>query len=194
MQPTKTQKQQETQNSLHHLSAALSGEKVPSETVPLHRGESGVLQLPQPHRDTSQDLVSKPQGQGQETAGGRDGETEAGSEASAAGLRLPLPTERADGRTGALRRLERTETRLTCTGTIQRSLWDVLPVLILPNFKRVEGKCLHRENNQPCKNVHPTSQTVEALNLAQLQDFTERKKEGRIQEIRFTQEWNGSIN
>lgn len=168
MQPTKTQKQQETQNSLHHLSAALSGEKVPSETVPLHRGESGVLQLPQPHRDTSQDLVSKPQGQGQETAGGRDGETEAGSEASAAGLRLSLPTERADGRTGSLRRLERTETRLTCTGTIQRSLWDVLPVLIITNFKRVEESAFTEKTTNLA--------VVEALNLAQLQDFTERKK------------------
>lgn len=151
MQPTKTQKQQETPNSLHHLSAALSGEKVPSETVPLHRGESGVLQLPQPHRDTSQDLVSKPQGQGQETAGGRDGETEAGSEASAAGLRLPLPSERADGRTGSLRRLERTETRLTCTGTIQRSLWDVLPVLIRPNFKGVEESAFTEKTTNPAK-------------------------------------------
>lgn len=131
MQPAKTQEQQETQNSLHDLPAALSGEKVPSETVPLHRRESGVLQLPQPHRDTSQDLVSKPQGQGQETAGGRAGETEAGSEAAAAGLRLSLPHERTDGSTGSLRSLERTATRLTSTGTIQRSLWDVLPVLIL---------------------------------------------------------------
>lgn len=60
MQSTETQEQQETQNSLYNLSAALSGEEVPSETVPLHRGESGVLQLPQPHRDTGQDLVSEP--------------------------------------------------------------------------------------------------------------------------------------
>lgn len=149
VQPTKTQKQQETQNSLHDLSAALSGEKVPAETVPLHRGESGVLQLPQPHRDTSQDLVSKPQGQGQETAGGRAGETEAGSEAPAAGLRLSLPPERADGRTGSLRRLERTETRLTCTGTIQRSLWDVLPVLILTNFERIEEGAFTETTTNP---------------------------------------------
>lgn len=74
MQSTETQEQQETQNSFYNISAAFSGEEVPSETVPLHRRESGVLQLTQPHRDPGQDLVSEPQGQGQETAGGRAGE------------------------------------------------------------------------------------------------------------------------
>lgn len=135
MQSAETQEQQETQNSLHNLAAAFSGEEVPSETVPLHRGESGVLQLPQPHRDTSQDLVSEPQGQGQETAGGRAGEAQVGSEAAAAGLRLSLPSERTHGRAGPLRGPERTATRLTCPRTFQWTLWDVLLVLILTNFE-----------------------------------------------------------
>lgn len=133
MQSTETQEQQETQNSLYNLSAAFFGEEVPSETVPLHRGESGVLQLPQPHRDTSQDLVSEPQGQGQETAGGRAGEAQDVSEAAAAGLRFSLPSERTHGRTVRLRRPERTATCLTSPGIIQGTLWDVLLVLMRTN-------------------------------------------------------------
>lgn len=60
VQSTETQEQQETQNSLYNLSAALSGEEVPSETISLHRRESGVLQLTQSLRDSGQDLVSEP--------------------------------------------------------------------------------------------------------------------------------------
>lgn len=163
MQPTKTQEQQKAQNPLHDLAAALPGEKVPPETVPVHRGESGVLELSQPHRDTSQDLVSKPQGQGQETAGGRAGETEAGSEAAAAGFRNSLPPERTDGRAGSLRRPERPAARLTCPGTIQRSLWDVLPVLILTNFKRLRRMPSQRKQLTLQKNVRLTHQTYEAF-------------------------------
>lgn len=141
LQPTETQEQQETQNSLYNFSAAFSGEEVPSETVPLHRGESGVLQLPQPHRDPGQDLVSEPQSQGQETAGGRAGEAQAGREAAAAGLRFPLPPERTHGRSVPVRGLERTAACLTCPGTIQWTLWDVLPVLTLTNSE------LHRRES-----------------------------------------------
>ncbi len=132
MQSTETQEQQETQNSLYNVSAAFSGEEVPSETVPLHRGESGVLQLPQPHRDPGQDLVSEPQGQGQETAGGRAGEVQAGSEAAGAGLRLSLPPERTHGRTVPLRG---PAARLTCPRTIQWTIWDVLLILTLAHFE-----------------------------------------------------------
>ena len=71
MRPAETQEQQKTKDSLYNLPAAFSGEEVPSETVPFHRGASGVLQLPQPHRDPGQDLVSEPQGQGEEATGGR---------------------------------------------------------------------------------------------------------------------------
>lgn len=134
MQSTETQEQQETQNSLYNLSAAFSGEEVPSETISVHRRESGVFQLPQPHRDPSQDLVSKPQGQGQKTAGGRVGEAEAGREAAAAGLRLPLPPERDHGRTVPLRGAERTAACLTCPRTIQWTVWDVLLVLTVTDF------------------------------------------------------------
>lgn len=141
MQSTETQEQQETQNSLYNRSAAFSGEEVPSETVPLHRGESGVLQLPQPHRDPGQDLVSEPQGQGQETAGGRAGEVQAGSEAAAAGLRLSLPSERTHGRTVPLRGPERTAACLTCPRTIQWTIWDVLLVVTLTHFE------LHRRES-----------------------------------------------
>lgn len=189
MQPTKTQEQQETKNSLHDLPAALSGEKVPSETVPLHRGESGVLQLSKPHRDTSQDLVSKPQGQGQETAGGRAGETEAGSKATPAGLRHSLPPERTDGRTGPLRRLERPAARFTCTGTIQRSLWDVLPVLILTNFKRLK-KMPSQRKQLTLKNVRPTHQKIGNLKIwlnYRIFPLRREKNQGRIQEIQFIQ-------
>lgn len=148
MQSTETQEQQETQNSLHDLSASFSGEEVPSETVPLHRGESGVLQLPQPHRDPGQDLVSEPQSQGQETARGRAGEAQAGREAATAGLRLSLPPERTYGRTVPLRGPERTAASLTCPGTIQWTIWDVLLVLTLTNFE------LHRwERKLPLKNA-----------------------------------------
>lgn len=118
MQPTETQEQQEAQNSLHNLPAALSGEEVPTETVPLHRGESRVLQLPQPHRDPGQDLVSEPQSQGQEAAGGRTGEAQADHEAAAAGLRLPLPPERTHGRAVPVRGSERSAPRRTCPRTI----------------------------------------------------------------------------
>lgn len=156
MQSTETQEQQETQDSLYNLSAAFSGEEVPSETVPLHRGESGVLQLPQPHRDTSQDLVSEPQGQGQETAGGRAGEVQVGSEAAAAGLRLSLPSERTHGRPVPLRGPERTATCLTCPRTIQWTLWDVLLVLILTNFE------LHRWESCLKKNrLHTKKKTLQ---------------------------------
>lgn len=196
VQPTKTQEQQETQNSLHDLPAALSGEKVPSETVPLHRGESGVLQLSKPHRDTSQDLVSKPQGQGQETAGGRAGETEAGSEAPAAGLRHSLPPERTDGRTGPLRRLERPAARFTCTGTIQRSLWDVLPVLILTNFKRLR-KMPSKRKQLTLQNVRPTHQKMGSLKIwLNYRIFPlRRKKKIKEESRRFSSciKWNRSI-
>lgn len=134
MQPTETQEQQETQNSLYNLSASFSGEEVPTETVPLHRGESGILQLPRPHRDPGQDLVSEPQGQGQETAGGRAGETKAGHEAVAPGLRLSFPLERTNRRPGAIRGPERTSACLTRTRTIQWTIWDVLLVLTHTNF------------------------------------------------------------
>lgn len=130
MQPTETQEQQETQNSLHNLSAAISGEEVPTETVPLHRGESGVLQLSQPHRDPGQDLVSEPQGQGQETAGSRVREAQAGREAAAAGLCLSLPPERTHRRTVPIRDPEWTAPGLTCPRTIQWTIWDVLLVFL----------------------------------------------------------------
>lgn len=135
MQSTETQEQQETQNTLYHLSAAFSGEEVPTETVPLHRGESGVLQLPQPHRDPGQNLVSEPEGQGQETAGGRAGEAKAGHKAAAPGLRLSFPTERANRRSGPVRGPERTSACLTHTRTIQWTIWDVLLVLTHTNLK-----------------------------------------------------------
>jgi len=131
VQPTETQEQQETQNSLYNLSAAFSGEEVPSETVSLHRRESRVFQLSQPHRDPGQDLVSEPQGQGQEAAGGRAGEVQAGREAAAAGLRLSLPIERIYGRTVPLRGPERAAARLPRPRTIWWTLWDVLLVLTL---------------------------------------------------------------
>lgn len=115
MQPAETQEQPETPDPLHHLPAPLPGEEVPSETVPLHRGAGRVLQLPEPHRDPGQDLVSEPPGQGQETARGRAGEDKAGLQAAAPGLRLPLPSER----TGSLRGSERTWARPVDTGTFQ---------------------------------------------------------------------------
>lgn len=130
MQPTETQEQQETQNSLHNLAAPFSGEEVPTETVPLHCGESGVLQLSQPHGDPGQDLVSKPQGQGQETAGGRAGETQAGREAAAAGLCLSLSPERTHWRCVPIRDPEWTAPGLTCPRTIQWTIWDVLLVFL----------------------------------------------------------------
>lgn len=146
MQPAKTQEQQETQNSLHHLSAALPGEEVPTETVPVHRGEGRVLQLAQPHGDAGEDLVSEPQGQGQETAGGRAGETQAGSQAAAAGLRLPAAAQhRTHGRTGALRGPERTAARLTRPRTFQWTVWDVLPVLVNNDFHMFGGGRLKRK-------------------------------------------------
>lgn len=171
LQSTETQEQQETQNSLHNLAAAFSGEEVPSETVPLHRGESGVLQLPQPHRDPGQDLVSEPQGQGQETAGGRAGEAQAGREAAAAGLRLPLPPERTHGRTVPVRGPERTAACPTCPGTIQWTIWDVLLVLTCTNFELHRwDSCLKKKKNafiqqitSTAKNVHPVSQNVRNL-------------------------------
>lgn len=133
MQSTETQEQQETQNSLYNLSAAFSGEEVPSETVSVHRRESGVLRLPLPHRDPGQDLVSEPQGQGQKTAGGRAGEAQTGREAADAGLRLSFPPERTHGRTVPLWGSERTTACLTCPRTIQWTIWDVLLVLTLTN-------------------------------------------------------------
>lgn len=69
----KTQKQQETSHALHYLPAAGAGAQVPPEAVPLHRRESRVLQLSQPNGDSGQNLVSEPEGQSQETAGGRAG-------------------------------------------------------------------------------------------------------------------------
>lgn len=68
-----TQKQQETSDALHYLPAAGAGAQVPSETVPLHRRESRVLQLAQPDGDSGQNMVPKQESQSQETAGGRVG-------------------------------------------------------------------------------------------------------------------------
>lgn len=130
-----TQKQQETSHALHYLPAAGAGAQVSPEAVPLHRRESRVLQLSQPDGDPGQNMVSEQESESQETAGGRAGEAQAGREAAAAGLRLPLPPERTHGRTVPVRGPERTAACPTCPGTIQWTIWDVLLVLTCTNFE-----------------------------------------------------------
>lgn len=137
MQSAQTQEQQKTPDSLHHFPAAVTGEKVSSETVLVYCGESGVLEFPQPHRDTSQNLVSEPQSQGQETAGGRTGEDQVSNQAAVAGLRAALCPERTGGRTSSLRGTEWTAARISCTWTFQWTLWDVLLVIIFTIFEHV---------------------------------------------------------
>lgn len=84
LHPEEAQDEQEAPNPVHHFPAAGSGAQVPPEAVSVHRWESRVLQLPQPYRDPSQNLVPESEGQGQETAGGWAREAQNGSEAHVA--------------------------------------------------------------------------------------------------------------
>lgn len=73
---TQAQDEPEAAHTLQHRTAALPRAQVQAETVPLHRRTGRVLQLPQPHRDSGQDLVPEPEGEGQETPGGRAGKVQ----------------------------------------------------------------------------------------------------------------------
>lgn len=70
---TQAQDKQKAPHALQHLPAAFTGAQVQTKTVPLHRRTGRVLQLSEPHRDSGQDLVPEPEGEGQETPGGRTG-------------------------------------------------------------------------------------------------------------------------
>lgn len=70
------QDQSQTPYTIHHLAALGFGAKVQTETVPVHRRESRVLQLPHPHRDPGQDLVPEPTGQSQASTRGRAGKAQ----------------------------------------------------------------------------------------------------------------------
>lgn len=173
LQSSETQEQQKTPDSLHDLSAHVTGEKVPSETVPLHRGEGRVLQLPQPHRDSSQDLVPKPQGQGQETTGGRAGEIQTGCEASVAGLCFSFPTKRiiTSGSIAVpVRGPERTAAGLGCAGTLHWTIWDVLLNLTAGHCDFVRDfffkhKNIRTENNTHYKNCSHVSVFIREKNV-----------------------------
>lgn len=133
MRAPKTQEQQKTEDSVHHLAAARAREKVPPEAVPLHRRKSGVFQFTQSNRDTSEDLVPKQESESKETSRSRAGETETGLEASVTGVRVPLPAGSARaGFPRSVRSLELFPEAFTaCPGTFWRTchLWDVLFVL-----------------------------------------------------------------
>lgn len=72
------QNQPKASHAFHHLAAPGSGEEVQAEAVPLHRRAGGILHLPDPDRDPSQDLVPEPKGQSQAAPGGRAGKTKDG--------------------------------------------------------------------------------------------------------------------
>lgn len=92
MHLAQAQDESEAAHALQHLPAAVPGAQVQAETVPLHRRAGRVLQLPQPHRDSGQDLVPEQEGEGQETSGGRAGEIQMRLQAASGPLRAALPS------------------------------------------------------------------------------------------------------
>lgn len=133
MHLAQTQKQPQTSDTVHHLATPVTGEEVPAEAVPLHRGAGRVLQLPQPDGDPGQNLVSEPEGQSQETAGGRAGEIQAGVQTSSTGcLCAALPAGGPHGLPIALRERELSPEACSArTGTFRwtSGLWNVLFVI-----------------------------------------------------------------
>lgn len=92
MHLTQAQDEQEAAHTLQHLPAALARAQVQTETVPLHRRTGRVLQLPQPHRDSGQDLVPEQEGEGQETSGGRAGKVQMRLQTASGPLRAAVPS------------------------------------------------------------------------------------------------------
>ena len=76
MHPEETQTQQETSDPLHHPATERPGEEVSREAVLIYSGEGRILRPAEAHRDSSQDLVSKPAGQDETSAGVRTGEAQ----------------------------------------------------------------------------------------------------------------------
>lgn len=89
---TQAQDKQKAPHALQHLPASLPRAQVPTETVPLHRRTCRVLQLPQPHRDSGQDLVPKQEGEGQETPGGRAGKVQMRIKTHSGTVRAAVPS------------------------------------------------------------------------------------------------------
>lgn len=83
MHTTEAQDQPEAPDTLYHVPAPGPGTEVPPKTVPVHSGESGILGFTQPHRDPSQNLVPKQEGQSQASPRGRARETENGEQTHA---------------------------------------------------------------------------------------------------------------
>lgn len=125
---TQAQDQQKAPHALQHLPAALPRAQVPTETVPLHRRTGRVLQLPQPHRDSGQDLVPEQEGEGQETPRGRAGKVQMRLQTHSGTVRAAVPPGIA---IISVWTTSLFPTASTDAGTIQRTcvLWDVLFVL-----------------------------------------------------------------
>lgn len=132
MRAPKTQEQQKTEDSVHHLTATSVREKVSPEAVPFHCRKSGVFQFTQSDRDTSENMVPKQESESKETSRSRVGETETRLKASVTGVRLSLPAGSAHGFSRSVRSLGLFPAAFTaCAGTFRRTcyLWDVLFVL-----------------------------------------------------------------
>lgn len=78
MQSQEAQAESETADPVHDAAAAVAGEEVPGEAVPVDSGAGGVLQQSAPDRDAGEDLVPEPAGEGEAAAGGGDREAEDG--------------------------------------------------------------------------------------------------------------------
>jgi hypothetical protein len=54
MHSEETQTEPEATDPFHNSTAVVSGEEIPGEAIPEHRGAGGVLVLPAPHWDTGE--------------------------------------------------------------------------------------------------------------------------------------------
>jgi hypothetical protein len=72
MHPEEAQAKQEAAHPVQHATADGAREEVQGEAVPQHSGAGRVLKQPQPHRDSGEDMVSKPARKVKAAPGGRD--------------------------------------------------------------------------------------------------------------------------
>ncbi|XP_034173369.2 homeobox protein Msx isoform X2 [Osmia lignaria lignaria] len=79
--PEEAQAKSQTEDTVHHPTAALVGEKVSRKAVPNDRRTSGILVVPSPHGNAGENLVPEQASEGEASPGGRDREAEAVGEA-----------------------------------------------------------------------------------------------------------------
>lgn len=81
MSTSKTQDESKTTHTFYDNATLGTGKKISTKTVPVYRWTCRVLVLAESNRNSSKNLVSKSQGEGEETTRGRNWEIQVGNEA-----------------------------------------------------------------------------------------------------------------